>query len=513
MDVTATDHPPGFVSRLAACAVIGAAVAGGAAVTTDLTVGLGIVAAAIYATLAFVNLRVAIALLVPLLFLEAVPVFNLAAKGAAVVVLVAWIAASAVRSTRPAYGGHRWPSTILVLLLAWLALSLTWADDVGHAASALAQWLAVGLVFLLVATTMVDMQAIRLTSTMFVIGAVASMAIGVARGELRPLASPGLDAGRFAGAAGDPNLLAAGFLPAIVLALGLLPVRRDPIWRWGIMLSAVLLSVGLAATGSRGGLVAALVTTVLAALLMSRRRKQVLVLATVASCAALVWFSMSPATWKRVTTSDGGAGRDELWKVAWAMAGDHPVAGVGVDNFTVVAGDYTRRVGPLESVDLIAVRPHQVHNVYLQMLAEVGVVGFLLFTSFVLVCIWTGLSAARRFAARGEGADAALAGAVALATSGMLVASFFLSNAVDRRLWFLLALGPGLLTAATTATPIPSSTARSLTARSYSSGVPMSYQRSRLRYAATVSPAASSRNTRSGNWHGPSGRQRSARGS
>jgi O-antigen ligase len=470
----------GLVRRLVICAIVAAAAACGAAMAVDAAIVLAILAAACFAMLALVNLRVAIALLVPLLFLEAIPVFNLAAKGGAAVVLVAWIVALPTRAAPPAYGGHRSLPIILVLLLTWLALSLAWAGDPGQGASALGQWLAMGLLFVVVATTMVDMQAIRLTAAMFVIGAVASTSIGAAQGDLRPLASPGLDAGRFAGAMGDPNFLAAGLVAAIVVALGLLPFRRDPIWRWAIVVSVVLLSVGLAASGSRGAIVAAFATTVVAAVLAKRHRVQVVLVAAVVAGAALVWFSISPATWKRITAEDGGAGRDDLWKVAWTMAGDHPVVGVGLDNFTVVANDYTRRVGPLENVDLIAVRPHQVHNVYLQMLAETGVVGLVLFTVFVVLCARTSADAAKRFAARGESAHAALAGAVGLASLGMLVASFFLSNGVDRRLWVLLALGPAMA-AASRVTPRPSHSAASLTARSYSSGVPMSYQLSRLR--------------------------------
>jgi hypothetical protein len=39
----------------------------------------------------------------------------------------------------------------------------------------------------------------------------------------------------------------------------------------------------------------------------------------------------------------------------------------------------------------------------------------------------------------------ALARAVVVATIGMLVAAFFLSDGVDRRLWILFALGPATL--------------------------------------------------------------------
>jgi hypothetical protein len=37
---------------------------------------------------------------------------------------------------------------------------------------------------------------------------------------------------------------------------------------------------------------------------------------------------------------------------------------------------------------------------------------------------------------------------VLIATIAMLVASFFITAAVDKRIWFLLALGPALLAAA-----------------------------------------------------------------
>ena len=106
---------------------------------------------------------------------------------------------------------------------------------------------------------------------------------------------------------------------------------------------------------------------------------------------------LDPYAWQRVSESPGrGSGRIDLWTVAWRITEEHPVNGIGLNNFGVVAADYVRDVGPLERVDLIADRPHSVHNAYLQFLAETGVVGLLLFSIFAVGCLYAGWRAAAR---------------------------------------------------------------------------------------------------------------------
>jgi O-antigen ligase len=89
--------------------------------------------------------------------------------------------------------------------------------------------------------------------------------------------------------------------------------------------------------------------------------------------------------------------------------------------------------------------PHVAHNVYLQMLAETGVIGLGLFAVILIGCLRAALAAARRFEQFGETAMAGLSRAVFVGMVGMLTASFFISNANDRRLWILLAMGPIML--------------------------------------------------------------------
>src|SRR5260370_15486182 len=96
-----------------------------------------------------------------------------------------------------------------------------------------------------------------------VIGGVLSVTAGLLAGALSPaqsaLASAVEVQGRLAGGSADPNYLAAGLVPAIVLAAALMGTTRNPLLRLGLLVSMVVMAIGLAETQSRGGLVAAVV--------------------------------------------------------------------------------------------------------------------------------------------------------------------------------------------------------------------------------------------------------------
>jgi len=76
-------------------------------------------------------------------------------------------------------------------------------------------------------------------------------------------------------------------------------------------------------------------------------------------------------------------GRVQLWAAAWAMFTDYPVLGVGPDNFHVRFGDYS---GVPES----KLGTHA-HSMYLEALADTGVVGFAALAGLVGVAVWLGL--------------------------------------------------------------------------------------------------------------------------
>jgi O-antigen ligase len=245
---------------------------------------------------------------------------------------------------------------------------------------------------------------------------------------------------------GDPNSLAASLVPAVVLA-GALAVSSARRWARAALVAAIpLLVAGLVASQSRGASVAALLTVLVAFVVFRHRRIHVAAFTLLGVGAAIMLFMTTPGAWERVTTFDaGGSGRSTLWTGGWRVANDYPVAGVGLNNFRNVAPEYAREPGALEDVHILAEQPRYVHNTYLQLVAENGVIGLLLFLGFALGCLRAALLAARRFEATRRASLEMLARAVLVAAIGMLIAAFFLSAAVDGRMWVLLALGPALL--------------------------------------------------------------------
>ena len=88
--------------------------------------------------------------------------------------------------------------------------------------------------------------------------------------------------------------------------------------------------------------------------------------------------------------------------VASRMAGDHLIAGVGLNNFTVVSAEHVREVGLLRYVNLITVRPTEVHNLYLELVVENGLIGLALFIALVATCLGAAWGASRRFEVLGR---------------------------------------------------------------------------------------------------------------
>jgi hypothetical protein len=421
----------------------------GLALAVDLAVGIALFAVICYLAISVVSLRAAVALWLPMIFLFALPAFNFAAEAAGLLLALLWLGLVGNRAHATAVAAvvdrHRRLLEILVLLLVWLGLSALWATSTANVLGDIWHWAAVALLWLVLATTLDSRDAVRLAAAAFVAGAIVSVMIGVASGSLN---DPETEL-RLEGGAGDPNFLAASLVPAIVLAAALIGGVKGPLARGALVAAIPVLAAGLVMSQSRGGALAAVGTVLLALLAFRGRRWHVAAFALLAVGVSVAAFAATPAAWERISTFDsGGSGRSSLWTVGWRVASDHPLAGVGLDNFIVVAGDYVREPGALTRVQRIAENPQEVHNLYLHVLAESGIVGLALYLAFIAGCLRAAWMAANRFAARGDPAMEALARAVFVGICGMLISAFFLSSQVDLRMWVLFALGPALLAAA-----------------------------------------------------------------
>jgi O-antigen ligase len=288
----------------------------------------------------------------------------------------------------------------------------------------------------------------------FVIGAVASVLGGIITGGLTSAQEFGGDTAttRFSGGGSDPNYLAAMLVPAIALAAGL-AVRASALARLALLGATMVMAIGLAATQSRGGLLALAVTFLAALVLLRGRRLAVMAVVLAVIGGSAIFFVQNPAAWQRihaVQDRGSGSGRTDIWQVALRVAEANPVAGVGLGQFPNVSPQYVLRPGSLRSTSLIVEQGIVVHNVYLQLWAETGLIGLLLFLGIVWTSLRASYRAAKELDAIGDAALAALARSVLLANIGVLAGSFFLSNLLTRQIWLLLAIGPALLVVART---------------------------------------------------------------
>lgn len=137
-------------------------------------------------------------------------------------------------------------------------------------------------------------------------------------------------------------------------------------------------------TFSRGGL---LTLGVVGAMLVWRTRRPVLAAVVLAVGMGAFLYTASDQVKTHYAERSGSIaeyeedasamGRIRSWGVAVKMWADHPITGVGPRNFT----QQYRYYAVTDDV-------HVAHNSYLQMLAETGLPGFLLFVSLIGVSLW-----------------------------------------------------------------------------------------------------------------------------
>jgi O-antigen ligase len=458
--------PP--ISRLASPArefdpkslIPGTAVAAGALagilIAASPPLGLGLVLIACFALIVGLNLPAALSVAAGILFLRHLSAVSIAPTVMALLLLSGWTAT--LRSHRQHVAHlvrqHRKLANVVLGMLLWVSMSVLWASDPQNALSEAWPWYLAAIVFLLVATTVRKPEHVRMIVAGFVAGAVVSVLIGLVGGGLTSSADAVERAteteGRLQGGGGDPNYLAAGLVPAGLLAGALVASSRRVVVRIALVAAIALLAVGLVATQSRAGLLAAAVAC-LATLVVQRGRGRLCAAALISLVVGVgaLWLAANPEAWQRVSSfDDGGNGRSDIWLVASRMTEDHPLVGVGIGDFPLRSREYVREPGNLNYVRLIAEQPQVVHNTYLQVLVETGAIGLGLFLAAVVGCIAAAWRAARLLDNAYDGELAGLARAVVMAQFALLAASFFISNETDLRLWVLLGLGPALLTMA-----------------------------------------------------------------
>jgi len=185
---------------------------------------------------------------------------------------------------------------------------------------------------------------------------------------------------RIGGTIGSPNFAAAYFSISLASAAGILFANLGRALKWLAIAVLGLGGVALIFTFSRGGWIATTLAVALICFLGCRRRglslKTPIALILILGMLCLPFQNVISA---RLLEDDKGSAQSRipLMKLALRIFEDNPGLGVGANNYTVVMDRYLTsdfREGWLFAV----------HNKYLLVLAETGIVGLLAFLAFLL---------------------------------------------------------------------------------------------------------------------------------
>ena len=282
------------------------------------------------------------------------------------------------------------PETIILLgLTVWMMLSAipairTYSALGGAIGMALSGWVVFGAVY----RVMIErkergkslIQVFLGSACMGAIYALGNYASSLARGRGYYRAELPLVGSNAAGTV---------FCVAILTALGYFRSadRRGKL----IMLPVIiLLTAALIATQSRGAFVAFLAGFVVFLMLGAKSRQSLIVkIAALAGlvCIVAFFFKISPSVatrYARILNPTANKDRLEIWRTALLMIRDHPVLGVGVNNFVNFYPLY-------EHPERFGTSMYMAHNVFLEFGATTGIPGLILFSLAVALGILRGV--------------------------------------------------------------------------------------------------------------------------
>lgn len=410
--------------------------------------------AAAFVALAMSRLALAVAAFIVLTFPDHLPgsfgAGATLAKPVGALLVLAWGAIVLTRRARLPLLPQSRPLLFwaIVGLLLFGCVSILWAADPSQTRLGLERILLNAALLVVVYTAASTRSGFRTIVNGFLVGSVITSVYSIVTGYNQ----------RLAGII-DTDYFAAQLIPAIIIACFLFVTAGSRRARWLYAAVAGVDLVAFVVTQSRGGIVGLAVGLFSAVVLAGRARARIfaLVLALLAVGFGY-YFGYKPAHVFGGDTTRGGlngatSGRLDLWRVALLIFQSHPFGGVGLGNFQTVEPSYATQTVNLTLVRQIVKEQLVVHNTYLQLAADLGLVGLGLFLAILALPLRLAARALRRLELELNELEFHVRGLLA-GTIGMLIAYAFLSAEFEKPLWLvlgLLASVPALLRGDTTA--------------------------------------------------------------
>jgi O-antigen ligase len=190
----------------------------------------------------------------------------------------------------------------------------------------------------------------------------------------------------------DVATFAFSLIPAFLTAFHHLVRPKQKKMRWLNVTLMLVFAIAMILSGTRGSWVAT-IGAIIIVYVPRLKPRHYLTLATTIILGVVVAFQVPVISeFIRYRTSDavssGGAGRTAIWFVSWQIYLDHPVIGIGWRMAEYVMNiEHFERAPQDITWDNRGFRPRVTHNIYLQTLLELGIIGLVLFMFWMILLI------------------------------------------------------------------------------------------------------------------------------
>jgi len=243
------------------------------------------------------------------------------------------------------------------------------------------------------------------------------------------------EAARMRGESYGPNYFAIGLLPFLGIAFYNIFVEKKKLLKTFSLIIAITIVTALIVTISRGGLIGLAGMFVIAAVAAKKKLKTFLFLAI---CATILINVMPAQVWERFerTKLEGPIGEETvastqrrflLAKAGWQMFLAHPIFGVGVGNYYWECRNYQ------------AISAGRAHNMYLEIMAELGIIG----TFFFLGILFSTFKSLKKII-NDRSPTSGYARGFYIGLAGFLIAAIFLHAQHEKVLWFVIFMAVAL---------------------------------------------------------------------
>ncbi len=128
-------------------------------------------------------------------------------------------------------------------------------------------------------------------------------------------------------------------------------------------------------------------------------------------------------------------GRASEMAAAWMMFSDHPLVGVGAQNYPIYYQNYSRRIGLDPRTE-----ERQAHNLFIEIASEMGLFGIFVFGTILVHVFQSLFQSWKRLRDAGEYVYSRIVMSIATGVIGYFSASMFIHAAFPRYMWLLIGI-------------------------------------------------------------------------